>query len=234
MSVKSLNSETVELLKDNFDSVRSNIERVSGEKKVTLLAATKTVDVEIINYAIDNLELTDIGENRVQELIEKYDALHKNNVNLHFIGRLQTNKVKYIIDKVCLIHSLDSERLALEIEKQASKHGLVMDVLIEVNIANEASKGGILPSDAPRFLAFVDSLEHVNCKGVMVIPPDCKDDDVYTQYFEKTTELSKELFGSREYVISMGMTDSYIPAVKCGSDIVRIGSGLFGKRNYNI
>ena len=234
MSVKSLNSETIELLRENFDSVRSNIERVSGEKKVTLLAATKTVDVDVINYAIDNLGLTDIGENRVQELIEKYDALHKNNVNLHFIGRLQTNKVKYIIDKVCLIHSLDSERLALEIEKQASKHSLVMDVLIEVNIANEASKGGILPSDAPRFLAFVDSLEHVNCKGVMVISPDCKDDDVYTQYFEKTTELSKELFGSREYVISMGMTDSYIPAVKCGSDIVRIGSGLFGKRNYNI
>ena len=108
-----------------------------------------------------------------------------------------------------------------------------MDVLIEVNIANEVSKGGILPSELSGFLEFVDKLPHVKCKGVMVIPPDCKDDAVYTQYFEETSKLAKEIFAGREYVISMGMTDSYIPAVKCGSDIVRIGSGLFGKRNYN-
>jgi len=232
MSIKLLTNETIDQLKKNFEDVRSNMDRASIGKDVTLLAATKTVDPEIINYAIDELGLTDIGENKVQELLSKYDSMHLDKVNLHFIGRLQTNKVKYIVDKVCLIHSVDSLRLASEIEKQSAKRGIVSSVLIEVNIAAEESKGGLLPQELPEFLDMLKQFSHVCCKGLMVIPPDCRDDEKYTQYFKKTKEVAERVFTDITPIISMGMTDSYVPAIKCGADIIRVGSGLFGKRDY--
>ncbi|MBR4881517.1 MAG: YggS family pyridoxal phosphate enzyme, partial [Clostridia bacterium] len=119
---------------------------------VTLLCATKTVPAEVINYATQELGVTDIGENRVQELLSKYDELEKENVNIHFIGSLQTNKVKYIIDKVCMIHSVDSVKLAAEIDRQAKKHNKIMDVLVEINIGEEENKGGIAPDELDSFL----------------------------------------------------------------------------------
>ena len=118
--------EYLDIVSENLPRIRAEVEEY-GKGKATLLAATKTVPVDVINYAIDHLGLTCIGENRVQELLEKYDALHKDNLDIHFIGRLQSNKVKYIIDKVSLIHSVDSEKLAREINRQAEKHGIVMD-----------------------------------------------------------------------------------------------------------
>lgn len=234
MSIKLLTDETINTLKHNFESVRSNISKAQTGKSVTLLAATKTVDVQIINYAIDNLGLTDIGENKVQELISKYDQLHLENVNVHFIGRLQTNKVKYIVDKVCLIHSLDSMKLAQEIEKQAAKRGIVCAVLVEVNIAAEESKGGILPHELKDFVSQLKEFSHIDCRGVMVIPPNCNDEEKYSEYFSKTRELADLVFTEFQPIVSMGMTDSYIPAIKCGADVVRVGSGLFGKRDYQV
>lgn len=234
MSIKLLTEETTQLLKQNFDLVRSNMEGASIGKNVTLLAATKTVDAEVINYAIDNLGLTDIGENKVQELLSKYDMLHLDKVNLHFIGRLQTNKVKYIVDKVCLIHSVDSLKLAEEIEKQSAKRGIVSSVLVEVNIASEETKGGVLPSELSGFVNSLKAYTHINCKGIMVIPPDCRDNDKYTEYFKETRALADGIFTDFEPIVSMGMTDSYIPAIKCGADVIRVGSGLFGKRDYQV
>ncbi|MBO7739980.1 MAG: alanine racemase, partial [Clostridia bacterium] len=143
--------ERLEILEENLPRIRREVEEY-GKGKATLLAATKTVPVDVIDYAIDHMGLTCIGENRVQELLEKYDALHKDGIEIHFIGRLQTNKVKYIIDKVSLIHSVDSEKLAREINRQAEKHGIVMDILVEVNVGREESKGGIYPEELATFL----------------------------------------------------------------------------------
>lgn len=234
MSIKLLTEESVELLKGNFKRVREDMEKASVGKSVTLLAATKTVDPEIINYAIDNLGLTDIGENKVQELISKYDKLHLENVNLHFIGRLQTNKVKYIVDKVCLIHSVDSIKLAEEIEKQSAKRGIVSSILVEVNIAAEETKGGIKPEELQLFLKQLEAFSHIDCRGIMVIPPDVHDDMKYSEYFARTRELADRTFTDFDPIVSMGMTDSYVPAIKCGADIIRVGSGLFGKRDYQV
>ena len=152
-------------IKENLDRIFNAVK----DKNVTVVAATKTVDVERINYAIE-CGLRDIGENRVGELLEKYEHYDKR-ARVHFIGQLQRNKVKYIIDKVCLIHSVDSIPLADEIEKQARKHGIVMDVLVEVNIGREASKGGVMPEDLDEILDHIRSLEHVKVRGLMTIGP---------------------------------------------------------------
>jgi hypothetical protein len=232
-----ISSETADFLKENFSRVRDNISRASGGREVTLLAATKTVSPENINYAIDHLGLTDIGENRVQELMTKYDSIHHEKVNVHFIGRLQANKVKYIVDKVCLIHSLDSLGLAAEIEKQASKIQKVMDVLVEVNIGGEASKGGISPVMLESFWDSLAIYPHIRPCGIMVIPPAESGHMEYMQIFRKTYSIyldicRKKLHNVERPILSMGMSDSYVEAVECGSDLVRIGSALFGKRSY--
>ena len=205
---------------------------------ITLLAATKTVPADCINYAIDHLGLTDIGENRVQELLEKYDDLHKENVRIHFIGRLQTNKVKYIADKVCMIHSLDSAALAAEIEKQCAKRERMMDVLIEINLADEASKGGIAPDLAEGFLQGLSAYPHLRPRGIMVIPPAVTDRNAIVGYFTRAKEIFDRLSAAGLFapdapaVLSMGMSDSFEEAAACGSTLVRVGSALFGKREY--
>ena len=229
----------IDILSENLPIVRKSIEdHKRAGQSVTLLAATKTVPVEVINYAIDTLGITCIGENRVQELLEKYDALHKDNVSIHFIGRLQTNKVKYIIDKVSLIHSVDSLRLAREIDRQAKKHGLVMDILIELNIAAEESKGGILPEEFDGFLEEIASLSAIRPVGLMVIPPATATKEETFEYFTRTYQFFVDFSETKmhknidTYILSMGMSDSYADAVSCGSNLVRIGSAIFGKRNY--
>lgn len=235
MTERSLNTY-LDILKTNLPAIRKEVDAL-GKGKASLLAATKTVPVEVINYAIDNLGLRCIGENRVQELLEKYDALHKDGVELHFIGRLQTNKVKYIIDKVSLIHSVDSERLAKEIDRQAKKHGLVMDILVEINVGREASKGGILPEEVNGFLDTLACYDNIRVVGLMAIPPASCTVAETREYFRKTYEIfvdisKNKLYNNNKYVLSMGMSDTYKEALEEGATLVRIGSALFGKRVY--
>ncbi len=239
MSEKSLTDpRSPEGMESAFSDVRKRLAKACGGREVTLLAATKTVPADCINYAIDHLGLTEIGENRVQELLEKYDDLHKEGVRIHFIGRLQTNKVKYIADKVEMIHSLDSAALAGEIEKQCAKRGRVMDVLIEINLADEASKGGISPDGAEDFLRSLSVYTHLRPRGIMVIPPAGCDSAENVRYFTKAKEIFDRLSAAKLFapdapaVLSMGMSDSFETAAACGSTLVRVGSALFGKRNY--
>lgn len=229
-------NEYVSILKESLPRVREEIARCA-KGEVTLLAATKTVPLEVINYAIDHLGLADIGENRVQELLEKYDGLHKDGVRIHFIGRLQTNKVKYIIDKVSLIHSVDSEKLAAEIDRQAKKHGITMDILVEVNIGREENKGGILPEEVDAFFDRLAAYSSLNPRGIMAIPPAGATEAQTRNYFEQTYQifidiLQKKLHNISGCVLSMGMSDSYREALDCGSNLIRLGSALFGKRHY--
>ncbi len=235
----SVDFETAEFLKKNFNNVRSRIKAASNGADVKLVGATKTVDASVINYAAENLGLTDIGENRVQELVAKYDSLQKDRLNIHFIGRLQTNKVKYIIDKVCLIQSVDTVELAAEIDKQARKHGRIMDVLIEVNIAGEISKGGAAPDDVVDLAEKISELPNVRLVGLMSVPPKDDSEEEYRVHFKKTGKLleilrERRLVAVENPVLSMGMSDSYESAVECGANMVRIGSALFGARDYNV
>ncbi len=236
----------------NIEKARENIRTAAASagrkaEDVTLLLATKTVDAGTINFAISR-GVRHIGENRVQELLEKYDKLNKDGVSVHFIGRLQTNKVKYIIDKVCMIHSVDSLKLAQEIDRQAEKHGLVMDVLVEVNIGEEASKGGILPSETESFLRELSGLKHIRVKGLMTIPPVCETTEqrnissncsnkIYKNkaYFEKIAKLfldisEKKIDNIDMYELSAGMSDDYESAILCGATVVRLGRAVFGSR----
>ena len=226
-----------EVVLENIISVKKKIAEAAkesgrNESDVTLLAATKTVDAETINFAIAN-GITCIGENRVQELLEKYDDINKENVKVHFIGRLQTNKVKYIIDDIDMIQSVDSLKLAQEINRLANAHNKVMDVLCEVNIGGEDSKGGIPPADAVSFIEQLAPMEGIRVKGLMTIPPPV-DSDVYfgrmSELFNKIKDRNIE--GVSMETLSMGMTHDYVTAVKYGSTIVRVGTGIFGSRVY--
>lgn len=241
MTIQEINCETKKVLKDNIDSVFSKIDEVKTkcgiERDVTLLAATKTVPPEVINYVTQNLGIKHIGENRVQELIDKYDKLELEGVKLHFIGKLQTNKVKYIIDKVDMIHSLDSVKLAKEIDSRAKKIGKIMDVLVEINSGREENKSGIFPEEVPAFLSELSEFDNIRVKGFMTIAPVCAEKEEYRKYFKETyaifiDNLQKKLHNIDMDILSMGMTGSYTVAIEEGSSIVRIGSALFGPRNY--
>ena len=195
-----------------------------------MLVATKTQNVDDINYLISK-GVKIIGENRVNELVEKYDGYDKS-AELHFIGTLQKNKVKYIIDKVSLIHSVDSLSLAMEIDKRAKKIGKVMDVLIEVNSGREENKGGIMPEDVEEFLESVKSLDSVSVRGLMTMAPRCESREEYLKYFSLTKELFDKLFSDKENaILSMGMSESYEYAIEAGATLVRVGSKIFGRRN---
>ena len=201
---------------------------------VTLMAAIKSADVEEINYLHTVLGVTHVGENRVQQLLERYDKLEREGLSIHFIGTLQTNKVKYIIDKVDMIQSLDSEKLAREIEKQASKVGRVMDVLIEINSGSEISKSGITPEDTEAFARRVvgGDYPHIRLRGFMTMAPKSTEEE-YRKIFGRTRKLCEGIWERLGYtepmVMSMGMSESYIPAAAEGSTMVRVGRGLFVK-----
>ena len=216
---------------DNLKTIREKI----STRPVTLLAVTKTVPAEVINRVIDQ-GIDHIGENRVQELLQKYDQLHRRDqLHIHLIGSLQTNKVKYIIDKVELIESLDSERLAREIQKQAQKIGKIQDVLIEINIGGEESKGGIPPEQLPSLLETVRSLPNVRFCGLMCIPPRTDDRERLTKYFLDMKKLlvdnrAEKIDNINDYILSMGMSHDYEIAMDVGATQVRIGSALFGDR----
>ena len=221
-------------LDKNIGEVREAIASVSGGREVVMLAAIKSAEVDEINYIHKNLGVHDVGENRVQQLLSRYDALDKEGLNLHFIGHLQTNKVKYIIDKVCMIHSLDSEKLAKEIDSQAKKHGLVMKVLVEINSGREENKDGVMPEEAEALCASLAKFENIELCGFMTMAPKCNDKSEYLEYFSQMRELALDIWKNKlgkesEPILSMGMSGSFEEAVKCGSTMVRIGSRLFLK-----
>ena len=232
---------SVDLTEEVKASIRDNLLTICrdlGDRPVTVMAATKTVPASWINYATQECGLTDIGENRVQELLAKYDELNLNGVNLHFIGTLQPNKVKYLIGKVCLIHSLDSVKLAEEIARRSVAKGLVTDVLCEVNIGEEEAKGGIPEGEVRDFLAAVAPLAGLRVRGLMVIGPHCPNVDDYRPFLARTRALfdalSAEGFFGDEPILSMGMSDNYALAASYGSTLVRPGTAVFGKRAYPI
>lgn len=228
-----------EYIKTNIDNIKYNIE-VAAKKSgrslndILLLAVTKTVDIDRIKVAVD-CGLKDLGENRVQELVQKYEILNSD-CNWHLIGHLQTNKIKYIIDKVKLIHSVDSENLALEINNQAKKNNKIVDILVEINIADEATKFGIKPEDTEEIIIKLSNLSNINIKGIMTVAPLVNNAEDNRKYFEKLYKLFVDIKAKRidnidmKY-LSMGMTNDYQIAVEEGANIVRIGTGIFGKRN---
>ncbi|MBZ2173947.1 YggS family pyridoxal phosphate-dependent enzyme [Schnuerera sp. xch1] len=225
-------------IKHNLTIIEENIKKSlkkanRTDDKVDIIAVTKTVGVESIKEAI-KLGLKDIGENRPQELIKKYDVI-SNNANYHMIGHLQSNKVKYIIDKVSLIHSLDRISLAKELNKRAKINDIIVDALIQVNIAEEKSKFGLKVDDVIRFIEKVLEFDNIRIKGLMTIAPFAKDPEEIRWVFRDLRKLS-ETIDNRGYnniemnILSMGMTNDYKVAIEEGSNMIRIGTGLFGER----
>lgn len=218
-----------QIIKENYERISKEIKELN--KNVTLLCATKTQCAEDINYLI-SLGCTHIGENRVNEVLEKYDSYDKS-ASLHFIGTLQTNKVKYIIDKVSLIHSVDTVGLLKEINKRAAKIGKVMDILLEVNSGKEENKGGIMPEDVCDFYEIAKAYKNIRVRGLMTMAPRCNTREEYLKYFSLTKELFDKLFKDDESaILSMGMSESYKYAIEAGATMVRLGSSIFGKRDY--
>lgn len=218
--------------------IRQNIERIRTELdgRAELLLATKTVPAELVNFAAD-CGVTLIGENRVDELLSKYDALDKERLDIHFIGHLQSNKVKYIIDKVSMIHSVDSLSLAAEIEKQAAKRNINMRVLIEINIAHEPSKSGIALEETETFLQSLMQFEHMTVCGLMTIPPktDCPEENLqfFQKIYQKFIDIRAKIVDNENWtILSAGMSGDYLQAAACGANLVRVGSAVFGARVY--
>ena len=230
-------------LEYNFKTISENIAKAAiksgkSENDVVFLAATKTVSADVINHAI-SLGLSHIGENRVQELLSKYDDYDLTNCDLQFIGHLQTNKVRQIIDKVSMIQSVDSLKLASEISRQAVLKDKQIDVLVEVNIGKEANKSGVLPEETEDLLYMIKDLPNLHIKGLMAIPPICENIQKNCKFFDNMHKMfidigNKKIDNISMDILSMGMSDDYQEAILSGSNMVRIGSALFGARNYNV
>lgn len=228
-----------ETIKSNFSEIKSNITELT-ERDVKIMAVTKNQPVEAINFAINELGISYIGENRVQELVDKYDKIDfpaDRKVEIHLIGTLQTNKVKYIVDKVDMIQSLDSLKLAAEIDKRCKAINKIMDVLVEVNIGREPQKGGIMPEDISSFLDKLSSFDNIKVRGLMTVAPKTDDFDKKIEYFSETYQYfidnsRKKIHNICMDTISMGMSDSYREAITAGSNLIRVGTLLFGARNY--
>lgn len=228
-------------IKYNYDFINEKIAEAAmkaGKTRddITFLSATKTVEPEYINYAI-SLGLSYIGENKVQELLSKYDEYNLENCSLQFIGHLQSNKVKQIVGKVDLIQSIDSIKLAKEVSKCSLKNNITSDILVEVNIGKEENKSGVMPEMLEELVEEISILPAVNVKGLMTIPPICEKNDEIRRYFEKMNRLfldisSKKLDNISMDILSMGMSRDYYEAILEGANMVRIGSALFGNRIY--
>ena len=227
----------VENIKQVEENIKQACEKVGrNPEEVTLIAVSKTKPYTAIEEALPS-GILDYGENKVQELCDKFDILPKN-IRWHMIGHLQTNKVKYIIDKVELIHSVDSFHLAKQIEKEAVKKSVEAQILVQVNIAQEDTKFGI---DGPEVIALVEEiskLPHVHVRGLMTSAPFVDDPEENRCYFKKLHQLfidirEKNIDNVSMDILSMGMTNDYEVAIEEGSTMVRVGTGIFGARNYN-
>lgn len=229
-------------LRDNYLRVLEKIEaarmrRGTGEP-VTLLAASKTMPAEDIAFLARECGLKVCGENFAQEFRDKFDTVSETGCRMDFIGHLQSNKIKYVAGKAGLIHSLDSVRLASEIDEKCGKLGVVQDVLVEVNIGEEESKTGISSCEMAEFLERISGFEHLNVRGMMTMAPKCTEIEDFRRYFRKSYEIFLDFFAKKSHnigepVLSMGMSDSYECAIEEGATIVRVGSSIFGSRTYH-
>lgn len=228
------------MLKENLANVEKNIEQACknagrSRDEVTLIAVSKTKPVEMLQEIYDE-NIRDFGENKVQELCSKMEQL-PSDIRWHMIGHLQRNKVKYIVDKVAMIHSVDSLRLAETIEKEAEKKNVVVPILIEVNVAQEESKFGLKPEEVLSFIEQIASFPHIQIKGLMTIAPYVENAEENREIFRELKKLSvdiaaKNINNVTMSVLSMGMTGDYMVAVQEGATMVRVGTGIFGARNY--
>lgn len=229
------------MLKENLSVVEENIKKACEKagrdrNEVTLIAVSKTKPVEMLEEVYDT-GIRNFGENKVQEMCEKMDVLPKD-IKWHMIGHLQRNKVKYIAGRTELIHSVDTFRLAEEINIQAKKKNIIIPILVEVNIAGEESKFGTSAEDAMLLVEDISKLENVRIKGLMTIAPYVEDAEENRPYFRKIKQLAvdianKNIDNVSMEILSMGMTGDYMVAIEEGSTMVRVGTGIFGARNYN-
>lgn len=230
------------LVEENLKVIKNNISNAAQKvgkrlEDITLLAATKTVPTEVINHAI-SLGINCIGENRVQEMLSKYDNINLENCDMHFIGHLQTNKVKQVVGRVNMIESVDSIKLANEINKVSKDKGLKTKVLIEVNIGNDSAKSGVAPEELEDFIYTIDKIDSIEVCGLMTVPPICTNKNETRKIFSKLYKIfidirDKNVDNISMRYLSMGMSSDYTEAILEGANIVRIGSSLFGKRIYN-
>ena len=242
MTINSFDEKRCEGISENIKLIREKIEASaikSGRnyEDIKLMAVTKTVPVEYINYSIDNCGIDLIGENKVQEFLSKKDELHLDGVEKHLIGHLQTNKVKKILPLVDMIQSVDSLHLAEEISKQAVNNNLNMKILLEVNIGSEESKTGFDKCKFFEVMSQISELPMLTVNGIMTIPPICDDENelrkyftTMSQYFNDIKEKNYKNFNME--ILSMGMSGDYTQAIECGANLVRIGSLIYGARIY--
>ena len=231
----------MEDIRGNLEKVRQQIRQSAegcgrSQDDILLVAVSKTRTPEEINIAIE-ARVTDIGENKVQEIMDKYDDIKP--VRWHMIGHLQTNKVKYIIDKVSMIHSVDSYKLAAEINKRAAACGITMDILLQVNSAQEESKFGISTEETEGLIMqILDSCENIRIRGLMCIAPYADDPEDIKKYFDSVKEQYDQ-FSTIDHpnldfrYLSMGMSHDFPVAIEAGSNLVRVGSAIFGERDYS-
>ena len=230
------------MLRDNLHEVEANIQKACEKanrdrSEVTLIAVSKTKPVEMLQEIYDE-GIRNFGENKVQEMCDKIEQLPED-ISWHMIGHLQTNKVKYIIGKTTLIHSVDSLHLAEEIEKQAAKRNLSVSILVEVNIANEATKFGTTKEEAIALVRAISQLSHIHIQGLMTIAPFVENPEDNRLYFRQIKQLAVDIRNQNidnvhMDILSMGMTGDYMVAIEEGATMVRVGTGIFGERNYNI
>ena len=229
------------MIKDNLDLVEQNIKEAcvrSGRERsaVKLIAVSKTKPVSLLQEAYD-CGCRDFGENHVQEIVEKYDKLPKD-IRWHMIGHLQKNKVKYIIDKVCMIHSVDSYDLAEEISKRAVKAGITMPILVEINTGGEISKSGISPDNAVEMVRSLSRLPGIEIQGLMTVPPIAHIPEDNRPFFRMLYKLSvdineQKIDNIKMGELSMGMSGDYQTAIEENATFVRVGTAIFGARDYN-
>ncbi len=220
---------------ENLAAVRRKIAdacRKSGNPEPLLVAAVKYTDAPHIDYLTGKLGVRVLGENRVQQLLEHWETIKRDGVEFHFIGTLQSNKVKYIIDKVTLIHSVDSLSLAKEIDRQAAKHDLVMDVLCEINSGREPNKSGVLPEDAPALCTEIVRFSHLRLRGFMTMAPRTENPEDARKFFAETFRQGldiwqKNLHNIDRPIFSMGMSESFPVAIEEGATAIRVGRSLF-------
>ena len=225
-------------IKQRVDQITSRLQHAALERWgriPKIIAVSKTVDSSVVN-TVKDAGILRLGENRVQEILQKYPYLDSS-FQIDLIGRLQSNKVKYIIDKVGMIQSLDRESLAQEIDRRAQQHHLTMPVLIQVNIGNEPQKGGIAVEDVFSFARYAASLPGLDVRGLMAVMPDIEDPQILRPYFCKMRQLfdqlqSEAIDGTHIEELSMGMSGDYELAAQEGATLVRIGSAIFGSRVY--
>lgn len=230
------------MVRENLETVEANIRKACANAgrsrdEVTLIAVSKTKPVSMLMEAYDS-GIRIFGENKVQEMCDKYEQMPKD-IQWHMIGHLQRNKVKYIIDKAALIHSVDSLRLAETIQEEAAKHQVVMPILVEVNVAMEETKFGTSLAEAMELVEQISHFPNIRIEGLMTIAPFVEDPEENRKYFRALKKLAvdinnKNIDNVHVCILSMGMTNDYMVAIEEGATMVRVGTGIFGERNYNI